>query len=88
MLELLGSGSSAVVRKCIHLGTKEQYAVKIINQQNLRLQTDAAIRREQLVREIKLLSKLKHQHIVNMHDYVETPDTLFVVMELVEVPSR
>ena len=87
MMEVLGTGSSGVVRRCKKLKTNEMCAVKVINLQTLRLQADAANRREQLVREIKLLRKLKHAYIVNMVDYVETPETLYLIMEIVEVRS-
>lgn len=87
MMEVLGTGSSGVVRRCKKLNTNEMCAVKVINLQTLRLQADAANRREQLVREIKLLRKLKHDYIVNMVDYVETPETLYLIMEIVEVRS-
>ena len=87
MMEVLGTGSSGVVRRCKRLKTNEMFAVKVINLQTLRLQADAANRREQLLREINLLAKLKHDYIVNMVDTVQTSETLYLIMELVEVRS-
>ena len=86
-MEVLGTGSSGVVRRCKRLKTNEMFAVKVINLQTLRLQADAANGREQLLREINLLKILKHDYIVNMVDTVQTPETLYLIMELVEVRS-
>ena len=88
MMEVLGTGSSGVVRRCKRLETNEMFAVKVINLQTLRLQADAANRRDQLLREINLLENLKHEYIVNMKDTIQTSETLYLIMELVEVRSE
>ena len=83
MLDLVGRGSSGVVRKCRRVRTNTYYAVKLIDLSQLRLRSDAQERRVQLLREVQILARLKHEYIVNLQDCIETNDTLFLVMELV-----
>jgi len=82
LLEQVGRGATAIVYRCIRDG--EQFAVKVINLQKLRMrpQSDHILR--VLNREAGLHSSLRHNNIVQLRDVVETPNKLFLVMDLVE----
>jgi len=71
----LGTGSFATVKLGTHKITKEKYAIKIIERENL--QDDSALI------EIEILQKLSHPNIVALIDTYQTPRKLYLVMELV-----
>src|SRR6266516_4901762 len=48
---------------------------------------DAATVRARVLREARAAARLNHQGIVTVHDVLDAPDRLFIVMELVEAPS-
>ncbi|HQR67360.1 MAG TPA: serine/threonine-protein kinase, partial [Thermoanaerobaculia bacterium] len=43
-----------------------------------------ADRKGRFLREARVLSQLKHPHICEIHDYLETPERDFLVLELIE----
>ncbi|KAJ3130600.1 hypothetical protein HK100_007895 [Physocladia obscura] len=60
------------------ISTGEKYALKVINKNHMR-------GREQLVRnEVKILKEISrgHRHIVTLHEYFETPNSLYLVLDL------
>ncbi|KAI9336755.1 kinase-like domain-containing protein [Obelidium mucronatum] len=74
----LGQGSFAVVKEAIKLSTGEKYALKVINKKHMK-------GRENLVRnEVGILQKVSkgHDHIVTLYEYFETPNSLYLVMDL------
>ena len=48
---------------------------------------DAATVRARVLREARAAARLNHPGIVTVHDVLDAPDRLFIVMELVEAPS-
>ena len=64
----LGSGSYAVVRVCKDIKTGDEYAVKVYEKYKL-LESH---RKKNLRREIKILNKLDHPHIIKLHKTIET----------------
>jgi serine/threonine protein kinase len=74
----LGSGSFSKVK----LGVDDagrQYAVKIIEKEQLVREH----MEEQLKREISVMKLLKHPHIVQLHDVLQTQNHIYLVLELV-----
>ncbi len=80
----LGAGAFGEVY-CVHDTMLErQVAVKRVR---LDAFAEAAQRkelRERTIREAKVAAKLKHPHIVTIHDVVDRPDMSFIVMEYIE----
>lgn len=60
--ETLGRGNFSKVKRGIHVETRETYAVKIVNIQNLEKQG----MEKQVKREISVLKSMKHAHIVQV----------------------
>lgn len=85
ILEELGAGASATVYRCVKRPPDSQeFAVKVISLQKLRMQSDPKTVLERLHRETQILFSLRHKHVVQLYDVVETSDRLNLVMELVE----
>eukprot|EP00889_Picochlorum_renovo_P000279 jgi/Picre1/27309/NNA_000278.t1 len=75
----IGEGTYAKVKYAQHMETGKAYALKVMAK-------DLLIERgmvEQVKKEIGILKKLKHPHIVNLHEVMSSKDKIFMVMELV-----
>ncbi|GFZ48664.1 Ca2+/calmodulin-dependent protein kinase [Saitozyma sp. JCM 24511] len=69
---------SAVVKECVHIGTGEYFACKVLNKKFL-------LGREHMVRnEINVLKRVSagHKNIVQLHDFFETTHNLYLVFDL------
>lgn len=78
----LGSGAFGVVYEAIQLGTKKRFAIKV-------LLPDAAISehiRTLFLREISVISQLKHPNIVGYHGFGVAGDQPYLILQY--VPSR
>ncbi|CAE7238842.1 fhkC [Symbiodinium natans] len=86
VLDKLGGGGQGTVHRCWRPKHKgEEFAVKkIALQKQFRLQRDADRTKEKLKAEANILFSLRHSHIVQLFDVVETKEWLYLVMELVE----
>lgn len=75
--EILGTGLSSTVRKCVSRESGQEYAVKIIDKsQDIDIQDSIAA-------EINVLSFLpKHKYIITLQDVFESPAFIFMVFEL------
>jgi len=84
--EQLGKGAQGTVHRCWRPKHKgEEFAVKrIALQKQFRLQRDADRTKERLKAEANILFSLRHAHIVQLFDVIETKEWLYLVMELVE----
>eukprot|EP00811_Abedinium_folium_P031131 NODE_503_length_2982_cov_63.584588.p1 GENE.NODE_503_length_2982_cov_63.584588~~NODE_503_length_2982_cov_63.584588.p1 ORF type:complete len:827 (-),score=234.66 NODE_503_length_2982_cov_63.584588:275-2755(-) len=83
LIEEIGAGATATVYRC--LDTEDNaYAVKALSLGKLKLHADYQSISEKLHREMQILFSLRHQNIVSLYDVEEQPETLFLVMELVE----
>ncbi|KAA8491489.1 Hormonally up-regulated neu tumor-associated kinase [Porphyridium purpureum] len=83
----LGSGSYAHVRKCRHVDTGQEFAVKVIPiKASQRTAPGSAGRNadSHLVREAKMLKLLRHKNIVCVHSVLRSRTALFVVMDLMD----
>jgi len=75
MLECIGNGHFAKVRKGRHRVTGELVAVKIITKH-------AASKMKMLKAEVDIMTKLNHPNVVRLHKVVDTETKLYLVMEL------
>ncbi len=75
LLEVLGTGSFGVVRKCRNKQTGELAAVKTINK-------DRVDNVANLEREINLLKEVNHPHIITLFDVYEDDTSIHLVTEL------
>jgi len=73
--EAIGSGSFSVVKKGRHKTTKKEYAIKCIQKRFIKIHL--------LEREINIMQKLKHPHILPLIEVFENKDYIFLVLELV-----
>ncbi|KAJ3389432.1 hypothetical protein HDU84_008764 [Entophlyctis sp. JEL0112] len=74
----LGQGSYATVKEAVKITTGEHFAVKVISKKLM------AGREHLILNEIEILKKVSkgNHHIVTLHDYFETPNNLYLVMDL------
>lgn len=70
----LGCGATSKVYKCIHNGTGQHWAVKIINKN---------VEKKVIRTEIGVLLKIQHPNVIRMKDIYETPAQISIVLELV-----
>jgi calcium-dependent protein kinase len=73
----LGSGISGSVRICVHKTTKIQYALKALTKKKIKPEKLA-----QLKEEIRFMTDLDHPNILRIHEYFETRDVIYLVLEL------
>jgi len=76
--KVLGQGSYAIVKEAIHVKTNKKYAVKVINKKLMRG------KEFMILNEIEILKRVSrgHPNIVTLYDYFETPNNLYLVMDL------
>ncbi|PRP79766.1 map/microtubule affinity-regulating kinase 2,4 [Planoprotostelium fungivorum] len=81
LLESIGTGSTASVRRAVEMNTMKQVAVKIVNRYKAGSIEDHA---ENVYRETRLLSILDHPNIVQFHCAIETTTKVYNVQEYVQ----
>lgn len=77
MGQLIGRGAYAEVKESLHRKSGEKVAIKQYDRYKL---LDVQ-RKKQAIREIKILSKLDHPNIVKLHESIDTPKYVYLVME-------
>jgi len=75
----LGKGAFSVVKLAINKKTGEKVAVKIIDKTQASSDSDE----KRLKTEVEILKKVKHSNIVCLKDLFDTPQNLYLIMELV-----
>eukprot|EP01059_Diplonema_ambulator_P031662 TRINITY_DN5883_c1_g1_i3.p1 TRINITY_DN5883_c1_g1~~TRINITY_DN5883_c1_g1_i3.p1 ORF type:complete len:314 (+),score=20.62 TRINITY_DN5883_c1_g1_i3:7-948(+) len=80
LLEVLGEGSFGKVHRAVCAESKEEYAIKCIAKESLAKQEHG---KEQLYREIAIMKSLKHKHVVDLCEVLQTSNNIYLVMELV-----
>ena len=85
--EELGVGATGPIRTVIHKwqrrgfvmgrATGTKFAMKTINMQGFDIQ-----QRERLIQEVLILGRLHHPNIVKLYEVYETPDAMYLIMEL------
>jgi 5'-AMP-activated protein kinase catalytic alpha subunit len=79
LLESLGQGSFATVKKAVDRNTGQAYAVKIIEKKKI-LGEGLEL---QLKREVTIMLNLKHENIVRMYEVLQSENNVYLVIELV-----
>jgi len=77
LAEELGRGGFSIVNRCVNKNTGDSFAVKIIAKN----QSEDEI--NLLKREIDIMSKLKHDHIIQLFDVYDEHDNIYLILELV-----
>lgn len=73
----IGQGAYASVRAGIDTQTNKKVAIKIYDKQNLLEQQ----RRKGVRREIKLLERMQHDHVIRLHEAFDSQKQVFLIME-------
>lgn len=85
LTKTLGRGACGEVRLAFSRGHCDRFAVKIINKKKFSMGGKHAVNlAKQVMSEVKILKALKHPCIINIEDVIDTPETLYIVLELVE----
>jgi death-associated protein kinase len=77
------SGQFAIVRRCKNKKTNVEYAAKFVIKRRPNSSSRKGLFREKILQEIEILSELKHEHIISLHEVFETPTEIILVLELV-----
>ncbi len=80
ILEKVGKGGMAVVYKGVHTVLEQEVAVKVLLSEYAQ---DPAMR-ERFVNEARIQAKLSHPHVVNILNYLEDGDNVFLIMEFID----
>eukprot|EP00744_Colponema_vietnamica_P004389 GILI01006565.1.p1 GENE.GILI01006565.1~~GILI01006565.1.p1 ORF type:complete len:359 (-),score=81.44 GILI01006565.1:68-1027(-) len=75
--DVLGHGQYAIVYRAIHLKTQKEFAVKVIDKWRL---SPAEMRI--LLDEVEIQKSLKHENVVQVYEYFNEKDRLYIIMEL------
>ncbi|XP_060605794.1 serine/threonine-protein kinase Chk2-like [Ruditapes philippinarum] len=85
LTKTLGRGACGEVRLAFSKGSCEKFAVKIIVKKKFSTGGRHAVNlSKQVMSEVKILKALKHPCIIGIDDVIDTPEVLYIVLELVE----
>ena len=74
---IIGSGAFGVVKLAQHEHKGHRVAVKIVSKSKLQ----GADMEQKIMREISILKLLRHRHVIRLHDVIDTPNEIVLVME-------
>src|SRR4030095_12708467 len=84
ILEIIGKGGMGAVYRARHVLLDEERAIKVI-QSKFTGETELF---DRFLREAKILIKLRHQNLVQLHEFgTLADDTFFMVLELIRGES-
>ena len=78
-LEILGTGSFGEVKKARHILTNELRAIKILYKKEFTKKE-----REEILIEVQIMAFLDHPNVINIYEFYENKNYLYIVMELCE----
>ena len=78
----VGVGSTSKCYKCIRKSDGKEFACKVIDKRNVEMKFSGLL--DQFFVEIKVLQTLNHPNIIRLQDTFETPDRIFMVMEMMK----
>eukprot|EP00746_Dinoflagellata_sp_MGD_P142917 gnl/MRDRNA2_/MRDRNA2_75815_c0_seq1.p1 gnl/MRDRNA2_/MRDRNA2_75815_c0~~gnl/MRDRNA2_/MRDRNA2_75815_c0_seq1.p1 ORF type:complete len:604 (-),score=95.79 gnl/MRDRNA2_/MRDRNA2_75815_c0_seq1:633-2381(-) len=73
----IGEGTFGKVKLGTHILTGEKVAVKILEKERIVDVADV----ERVAREIHILKLIRHQHVIQLYEIIETPRQLYLIME-------
>ena len=76
--KMLGRGAFGKVNLAMHKLVRKLVALKSLNKECL---TDE-VQKQKLMKELNLLLKLRHEHVVKIYETIETKKHIIIVMEL------
>jgi 5'-AMP-activated protein kinase catalytic alpha subunit len=76
--KMLGRGAFGKVNLAMHKLVRKLVALKSLNKECL---TDE-VQKQKLMKEVNLLLKLRHDHVVKIYETIETKKHIIIVMEL------
>ena len=76
--DTIGAGNFAEVKKCTHVETGQAFAIKVIEKKRV----DPKRRDKILESECDALRRVQHPNIVALHEIFDTPEKLYIVMEV------
>ncbi|WAR03859.1 CHK2-like protein [Mya arenaria] len=83
--EIKERGACGEVRLAFAKGSCEKFAVKIITKKKFTTGGKHAVNlSKQVMSEVNILKALKHPCIIGIEDVIDTPEVLYIVLELVE----
>lgn len=77
LVEKMGDGAFSVVYKAIDNATNENRAIKVVAKNHL-----SGSQRASVLKEAAIMRQLKHENIVQLYAFLETPENYFMVLEL------
>ena len=81
----IGRGAYGEVKLCFIRGTCDRYAMKIIAKKHFTLLGAQALTfNQQIQSECSILQSLDHPCIIRIYDVYDTPNALYIILELVE----
>ena len=75
--KIVGEGGFCKVRLGVHQVTGAKTAVKLVDKDKLTAEND----KRRVGREIRVLKRLAHEHVIRLFDVVDSPKIVYVVME-------
>ncbi|XP_013386116.1 serine/threonine-protein kinase Chk2 [Lingula anatina] len=83
--KVLGRGAAGEVRLAFEKGTCKTWAIKIIQKRRFSIGGKNELNLEkQVINEVNILKGLKHPCIISIEDVIDTPECVYIVLELVE----
>lgn len=76
----IGVGSFGLVVEGINLKTKDTWAIKIVNKEKAGKKTIFMLERE-----VNILKKVNHTHIIVLNEVIESPKKMYLIMELCQL---
>ncbi|CAH1798050.1 unnamed protein product [Owenia fusiformis] len=80
--EEIGSGQFAVVKKCKHLKTNDEFAAKIIKKKRA-MASRLGVKMEDIKKEIVILQEMDHENVIRIYEVFENKTHVILVLELV-----
>jgi 5'-AMP-activated protein kinase, catalytic alpha subunit len=73
----IGEGTFGKVKLGTHTLTGQKVAIKILEKERITDVSDV----ERVAREIHILKMIRHPHIIQLYEIIETPKQLYLIME-------
>jgi serine/threonine protein kinase len=78
----MGVGSTSKCYRCIRKSDGQEFACKVIDKRQVEMKFSGLL--DQFYVEIKVLQTLNHPNIIHLEDTFETPERIYIVMELMK----